>query len=101
MVVWCFQSWTFAGDFTRELHADSRENTTFITHEGLFRYKRLSFRVNAVLKKHQHVLRQAIAGREGVVNVTDDLICCCCLRARPGIAQVIGQVGREKSDFEQ
>ena len=63
MVVRCFQSWTFAADFTRELH------------EGLFRYKRLSFGVNAVPKKYQHVIRQAIAGTEGVVNVTDDLIC--------------------------
>ena len=27
-------------------------------------------------KKHQHVIRQAMAGTEGVANVTDYLICC-------------------------
>jgi len=85
-----------------ELHEDLREINTFITHKGLFRYKRLSFGVDAVPKKHQHVIRQAITGKEGVVNVADDLICHGedCVRARPEIAQVIGQVGREKSDFE-
>ena len=57
-----------------ELHEDSRDITTFITHEGLFRYKRLSFGVNAAPEKYQHVIRQAIAGVEGVVNIADDLI---------------------------
>ena len=27
-------------------------------------------------KKYQHVIRQAIAGTEGVANVADYLICC-------------------------
>ena len=43
-----------------ELHEDSRDIiiTTFLTHEGLFRYKRLSFRVNAAPEKYQHVIGQ-------------------------------------------
>ena len=57
-----------------ELHEDSRDITTFITHEGLFRYKRLSFGVNAAPEKFQHVIRQIIADIEGVVNIADDLI---------------------------
>ena len=57
-----------------ELHEDSRDITTFITHEGLFRYKRLSFGVNAAPEKFQHVIRQIIADVEGVVNIADDLI---------------------------
>lgn len=40
-----------------ELHEDKRGITTFITHEGLFRYKRLSIRVNAAPDKYQHVIR--------------------------------------------
>ena len=31
--------------------------------------------MNTALKKYQHVIRQAIAGTEGVVNVADDLMC--------------------------
>ena len=38
-----------------ELHADSRDITTFVTHDGLFRYKRLSFGVNAAPEKYQHI----------------------------------------------
>ena len=57
-----------------ELHEDWRDITTFITHEGLFRYKRLSFGVNAAPEKFQHVIRQIIADVEEVVNIADDLI---------------------------
>ena len=35
-----------------ELRADSRDITTFVTHDGLFRYKRLSFGVNAAPEKY-------------------------------------------------
>ena len=57
-----------------ELHQDSRDITTFITHEGLFRYKRLSFGVNAAPEKYQHIISQVIADIGGVVNIADDLI---------------------------
>ena len=57
-----------------ELHDHSRKIATFITHEGLFRYMRLSFGVNAAPEKYQHVIRQAIAGVEGAVNIVDDMI---------------------------
>ena len=57
-----------------ELHADSRDITTFVTHDGLFRYKRLSFGVNAAPEKYQHIISQVIADIEGVVNIADDLI---------------------------
>ena len=58
-----------------ELHEHSRDITTFIIHEGIFRYKRLNFGVNVAPEKYQHAIRQAKAGTEGVVNFTDDLIC--------------------------
>ena len=57
-----------------ELHEDSRDITTFLTHEGLLHYKRLSFGVNAASKKYQHVIGQVIADIGGVVNIADDLI---------------------------
>ena len=57
-----------------ELHADSRDITTFVTHDGLFRYKRLSFGVNGAPEKYQHIISQVIADIEGVVNIADDLI---------------------------
>ena len=57
-----------------ELHADSRDITTFVTHDGLFRYKRLSFGVNAAPEKYQHIISQVIADIKGVVNIADDLI---------------------------
>lgn len=57
-----------------ELHEDSRNITIFITYEGLFRYKRLIFGVNAAPEKYQHVIRQAIPGVEGAINIADDLI---------------------------
>ena len=57
-----------------ELHADSRDITTFVTHDGLFRYKRLSFGVNAAPEKYQYIISQVIADIEGVINIADDLI---------------------------
>ena len=57
-----------------ELHEDSRNTTTFITHESLFRYRRLRFNVNAAPEKFQDVIRQAMADVERVANIADDLI---------------------------
>ena len=56
-----------------ELHTDSRDITTLVTHDGLFRYKR-SFGVNAAPEKYQHIISQVITDIEGVVNIADDLI---------------------------
>lgn len=49
-----------------ELHEDSRNVTTFIAHDGLFRYRRLTF---ATLEKYRRVIRQAIAGVEGAIEM--------------------------------
>ena len=48
------------GFHQEELHADSTDIATFVTHDGLFHYKRLRFGVN-------------LADIEGVVNIADDL----------------------------
>lgn len=57
-----------------ELHPDSRSITTFSTHLGLHRYKRLSFGVNAASEHFQHILEVVLDGLEGVKNISDDII---------------------------
>ena len=53
---------------------ESREITTFATHEGLFRYKRLLFGVNSASEIYQHEISTALAGIEGAENISDDII---------------------------
>ena len=57
-----------------ELSESSRDITTFATHDGLFRYKRLLFGVNSAPEKYQQIVRQVLAGIEGVQNIADDLV---------------------------
>ena len=56
------------------MDADSRDITAFATHDGIFRYKRLSFCVNAAPENYQHIITQSMAGLQGVANIADDLI---------------------------
>ena len=53
---------------------ESRDITTFATHDGLFRYKRLSFGVNSEPEKYQQIIRQVVSDIGGVQNIADDLI---------------------------
>ena len=48
-----------------ELDEDSRDITTFATHDGLFRYKRL-FGANLAPEKYQQIIRQVLSGIDGV-----------------------------------
>ena len=57
-----------------ELHPDSRSITTFTTHCGLYRYKRLMFGTNSAPEVYQHVIQQTLQGCEGVANISDDNI---------------------------
>lgn len=57
-----------------ELEPGSRDITTFATHDGLFRYKRLSFGINSAPEKFQQIVRQVLAGCEGALNIADDII---------------------------
>ena len=57
-----------------ELDEDSRDITTFATHDGLFRYKRLSFGVNSAPEKYQQIVRQVVSDINWVQNIADDLI---------------------------
>lgn len=57
-----------------ELHEDSREITTFITHKGLFRYKRLMFGVNSAPEIFQRTLEGLLACCKNCLNYIDDVI---------------------------
>ena len=58
-----------------ELDEESREITTFATHVGLRRYTRLNFGMNSAAEIFQEEIRKALSGLNGVVNVSDDILC--------------------------
>ena len=57
-----------------ELSPESRHITTFSTHVGLYRYKRLNYGTNAAAEIFQNTLTQALQGLKGVQNIADDII---------------------------
>ena len=57
-----------------ELSPESSEITTFATPDGLFRYKPLLFGVCSASEQYQHEIASALAGIEGVENVSDDIV---------------------------
>lgn len=56
------------------LSPESRHITTFSTHKGLKRYKRLNFGTSSAAEIFQHTIQQALEGINGVLNISDDLI---------------------------
>lgn len=56
-----------------ELSPESRLITTFSTHMGLFRYKRLMFGIKNGPEKFQKIMDQILAHCEGVVDFADDI----------------------------
>ena len=57
-----------------ELAEESRGITTFSTHCGLYRYKRLMFGITSAPEVYQHIIQQVLQGCEGVQNIADDII---------------------------
>ncbi|CAM1154209.1 Uncharacterised protein r2_g4246 [Pycnogonum litorale] len=57
-----------------ELHPDSRAITTFASHKGLYRYKRLMFGVACAPEMYQRVLQQILQDCVGAHNILDDII---------------------------
>ncbi|MCG7866506.1 MAG: hypothetical protein JAY74_09055 [Candidatus Thiodiazotropha taylori] len=57
-----------------ELAEESRYITTFSTHVGLRRYKRLLFGVNAASEIFQKVISDLLADIQGAKNLSDDII---------------------------
>ena len=56
-----------------ELTPVLRDITTFVTHCGLYRYKRLLSRVNSASEQYQHEMQRALAGLEEQVNISYDI----------------------------
>ena len=56
------------------LAEEPRPITTFVTHRGLFRFKRLPFGVNSASKVFQHAIQNALRGLPGTRNIADDII---------------------------
>ena len=57
-----------------ELDEQSRDITTFITHKGLFRYKRLMFGISSGPEIYQNTIQQLLSSCEGAVNIADDIL---------------------------
>ena len=56
-----------------ELTPDSREITAFMTHKGVYRYKRLMFGINCASEMYNKVMNQVFQGLEGAKNMFDDV----------------------------
>ena len=58
------------------LHPDSRHLTAFITHDGLYQYKRVCFGISSAPSAFQKMLSSILSGIQGVQNYLDDVILC-------------------------
>ena len=63
-----------AGYHQLTLATESWYITIFATHTGLYRYKRLSFGINAAAEIFQHAISQLLADIPGAINISDDII---------------------------
>ena len=56
------------------LSEESRELTTFITHEGIFRYKRLVQGANSALEEYQKAISTLFNHEPLIANICDDIL---------------------------
>jgi hypothetical protein len=57
-----------------ELDEESRAVTTFITHKGLWRFKRLMFGLSSAPQLFQKIMENILSGLDGVQNYIDDIL---------------------------
>ena len=57
-----------------ELHEDSRHLTTFYTHQGLRRVKRLMFGINAAAEIFHEEISRTLSGINNVTDIYDDIL---------------------------
>ncbi|XP_053384619.1 uncharacterized protein K02A2.6-like [Mercenaria mercenaria] len=57
-----------------ELDEESREITTFVTNEGLYRYRRLMFGISCAPEIYQRILQQTIQDIPNCKNISDDIL---------------------------
>lgn len=60
-----------AGYHQIELEEQSRYITTFTTHVGLRRYKRLNFGISSAAEIFQQTVSESLQGLQGVKNMSD------------------------------
>ena len=71
----CFSKLDLSQGYNQvELDESSRYITTFATHMGLYRYKRLCFGISSAAEVFQNAVREALTGLNGVMNISDDMI---------------------------
>ncbi len=63
-----------AGYHQLVLHPESRYITTFNTHKGIYRYKRLNFGISSASEIFQETIRNTIQGVKGAKNISDDIL---------------------------
>ena len=56
------------------LEEESRSITTFTTHMGIYRYKRLNFGTNSASEVFQKTISSVIQGIANAKNISDDII---------------------------
>ncbi len=56
------------------LAEESRHITTFATHKGLYRYKKLNFGTNSASETFQHVISKQIRDIANAININNDII---------------------------
>ena len=57
-----------------ELAPESRYITTFSTHVGLRRFKRLNFGISSAAEIFQNAIRETLSGIKGAINISDDIL---------------------------
>ena len=57
-----------------ELAEESREITTFVTHRGLYRYRRLIFGIASAPENYQKIVKVVLRDCKGAANIADDMI---------------------------
>lgn len=57
-----------------ELHKDSRHITTFATHQGLYRYKRLIYGISCAFESFQKQIEMSISNCPKSKNISDDIL---------------------------
>lgn len=62
------------GFFQCELEPGSRDITTFVSHVGLFKMKRLDMGVSAAPEVFQYTIQKILNGLHGVLNMADDIV---------------------------
>lgn len=93
-----------------ELDPESRHITTFTTHIGLRRYKRLMFGINAAPEIFQNAIAELLTGLPGCKNISDDIIVYGCdeeehdenlHRVLTRLRENNARLNREKCTFRQ